>query len=97
MSKKTNDNKTNNKKLTNFKLKFLLMVLVVDAITVILLYFIMPLVQNFPPLSENIAFQEQLEELTHIQQYIIAYILCISVHTLSFFLLMRKIFSYLKK
>ena len=73
------------------------MVLVVDAITVILLYFIMPLVQNFPPLSENIAFQEQLEELTHIQQYIIAYILCISVHTLSFFLLMRKIFSYLKK
>ena len=97
MSKKTNDNKTNNKKLTNFKLKFLLMVLVVDAITVILLYFIMPLVQNFPPLSENIAFQEQLEELTHIQQYIIAYILCISVHTLSFFLLMRKIFAYLKK
>ena len=97
MSKKTNDNKTNDKKLTNFKLKFLLMVLVVDAITVILLYFIMPLVQNFPPLSENIAFQEQLEELTHIQQYIIAYILCISVHTLSFFLLMRKIFAYLKK
>ena len=97
MSKKTNDNKTNDKKLTNFKLKFLLMVLVVDAITVILLYFIMPLVQNFPPLSENIAFQEQLEELTHIQQYIIAYILCISVHTFSFFLLMRKIFAYLKK
>ena len=97
MSKKTNDNKTNDKKLTNFKLKFLLMVLVVDAITVILLYFIMPLVQNFPPLSENIAFQEQLEELTHIQQYIVAFILCISVHTLSFFLLMRKIFSYLKK
>ena len=97
MSKKTNDNKTNDKKLTNFKLKFLLMVLVVDAITVILLYFIMPLVQNFPPLSENIAFQEQLEELTHIQQYIIAYILCISIHSLSFFLLMRKIFAYLKK
>ena len=97
MNKKTNDNNTNIKKLTNFKLKFLLMVLVVDAITVILLYFIMPLVQNFPPLSENIAFQEQLEELTHIQQYIIAYILCISIHSLSFFLLMRKIFAYLKK
>ena len=97
MNKKTNDNNSNIKKLTNFKLKFLLMVLVVDAITVILLYFIMPLVQNFPPLSENIAFQEQLEELTHIQQYIIAYILCISIHSLSFFLLMRKIFAYLKK
>ena len=95
MKKKTKDNTT--KKLTNFKLKFLLMVLLVDAITVILLYFIMPLVQNFPPFSENIAFQSQLEELTHIQQYIIAYILCISVHTLSFFLLMRKIFAYLKK
>ena len=95
MKKKTKDNTT--KKLTNFKLKFLLMVLLVDAITVILLYFIMPLVQNFPPFSENIAFQSQLEELTHIEQYIIAYILCISVHILSFFLLMRKIFAYLKK
>ena len=70
---------TNNvkKKVTNFKLKFLLMVLVVDAVAVCLVYYIMPLVQNFPPYSETIAFQKELPELTHIQQYMIAYVLCV--------------------
>ena len=88
---------TTYKKIKNFKISFLLMILVVDAIAVCLVYFIMPLVQNFPPFSENIAFQKQLPELTHIQQYLIAYILCVSVHTLSFFLLMKRIFRFLKK
>ena len=89
--------KENYKKLNNFKLKFFLMVCAVDGIAVVLLYFIMPLVQNFPPFSENLTFQSQLEELTHIQQYMIAFVLCVLVHSLSFFGLMKKIFNYLKK
>ncbi len=94
MVKETNNVK---KKVTNFKLKFLLMVLVVDAVAVCLVYYIMPLVQNFPPYSETIAFQKELPELTHIQQYMIAYVLCVFLHTLSFFVLMKRIFKYLQK
>ena len=95
MSVKTKESKE--KQVKSFKLKFFLMVLIVDAIAVCIVYFIMPLVQNFPPLSENIQFQKQLPELTHIQQYLIAYALCIAVHTISFFVLMRRIFAYLRK
>lgn len=82
MSLKTNESKE--KQVKSFKLKFFLMVLVVDAIAVCIVYFIMPLVQNFPPLSEDLQFQEQLPELTHTQQYMIAYALGVSVHTISF-------------
>ena len=95
MSLKTKESKE--KQVKSFKLKFFLMVLVVDAIAVCIVYFIMPLVQNFPPLSEDLQFQEQLPELTHTQQYMIAYALGVSVHTISFFVLMRRIFSYLRK
>ena len=45
------------KEVKKFRWKFTSMVLIVDAIAVILIYFIMPLVQNFPPLSEDFAFQ----------------------------------------
>ena len=46
MAKKAKDTK----EVKKFRWKFTLMVLIVDAIAVVLMYFIMPLVQNFPPL-----------------------------------------------
>lgn len=73
------------------------MVLVLDLIAVVLIYFVMPLVQNFPPLSENFAFQEEVQPVTHVQQYAICYIIGITIHLLSFNLLMRKIHKYLDK
>ena len=85
------------KELKNFKLKFILTILVIDAITVILVYFIMPLVQNFPPLSEDFAFQEAVQPVTHIEQYTIVYILGVTIHLLSFTFLMKRIYKYLDK
>ena len=85
------------KELKNFKLKFTLMICLIDAISVILIYFIMPLVQNFPPLSENFAFQNEVQQLTHVQQYTIVYLIGISVHLLSFTLLMPRIYHYIDK
>lgn len=89
--------KKSTKELKNFKRKFTLMILILDAIAVVLSYFIMPLVQNFPPLSENFAFQEEVQKFTHIQQYSVVYIIGISVHLFSFKLLMKKIYAYLDK
>ena len=85
------------KELKNFKLKFIAMILIVDLIAVLAVYIIMPLVQNFPPLSEDFSFQEEVQPLTHIQQYTIVYILGVSVHLISFKLLMKKIYKYLDK
>lgn len=89
--------KKSTKELKKFKLKFIAMILLVDLIAVLTVYIIMPLVQNFPPLSEDFAFQEEVQPLTHIQQYAIVYILGISVHLLSFKILMKKIYRYLNK
>ena len=85
------------KELENLKSKFIFMILIIDAIAVILTYFIMPLVQNFPPLSEDFAFQEKVQTLTHIEQYSLIYVIGISIHLLSFTILMRKIYNYLDK
>lgn len=80
-----------------FKLKFILMILLIDAIAVILIYFIMPLVQNFPPLSEDFAFQEEVQQFTHIQQYAVVFIIGVTVHLFSFNILMQRIYKYLDK
>ena len=85
------------KELKLFKLKFISTILVVDLITIILVYFIMPLVQNFPPLSEDFAFQKEVQQVTHIQQYAIVYLISITIHLTSFKLLMKKIYQYLNK
>ena len=85
------------KEFKNFKLKFILMICLIDAISVILIYFIMPLVQNFPPLSENFAFQREVQTLTHIQQYTVVYIIGVTVHLLSFKILMPRIYHYIDK
>ena len=85
------------KELKNFKLKLILTLLVVDAIAVILVYFIMPSVQNFPPFSEDFAFQAEVQQFTHIQQYTVVYIIGICIHLLSFSFLMKRIYKYLDK
>lgn len=89
--------KESNKKLKKVKINFALMILVIDAIAVIITYFIMPLVQNYPPFSEDFAFQDEVQQLTHIQQYSIVYIIGILIHLLTFNLLMKNIYKYLGK
>ena len=73
------------------------MILLIDAIAIILVYFIMPSVQNFPPLSEDFAFQDVVQPVTHVQQYTIVYLIGISIHLFTFKFLMKKIYAYLNK
>ena len=85
------------KEVKKFKLKFTLFVLLVDATTVILTYYIMPIIQGFPPNAENIEFQKTVLPVIHIQQYLIVFILGASIHLFSFKFLMKKIHAYLNK
>ena len=68
------------KELKKIKFQFVLMILLIDLIAVVTTYYIMPLVQNFPPLSEDFAFQDAVQPLTHIQQYTIIYIVGTFIH-----------------
>ena len=85
------------KELRNLKSKFAAIIFFTDFIAVVLIYFIMPLVQNFPPFSEDFSFQELVQPVTHIEQYSIIYIIGVTVHLLSFTILMQKIYKYLDK
>lgn len=86
-----------NRKLKHFGLRFNLAILLIDAIAVLAVYFIMPAVQNFPPLSEDFAFQEAVQQFTHLEQYSIVYLIGITIHLISFRLLMGRIYRYLDK
>ena len=87
----------NTKEVRAFKWKFRFLVIIVDFITVLLTYYIMPLVQGFPPNSENLAFQKEVLPFTHIEQYMVVFALGITAHLVSFKLLMGKIYKYLNK
>lgn len=92
------NNKNNNiNVLKESKKKFTISIILIDLITVILTYFIMPVVQNFPPLSEDLGFQELVQPLTHIEQYSIVFVLGITIHLTAFSILMRNIKKYIDK
>ena len=92
------NNKTkNDSSLKNFNFKFKYMIFFIDLITVMLVYFIMPLIQNFPPFSEEFGFQNAVQTLTHIQQYTVIFIIGFSIHLFTFKLLMKNIYKYLVK
>lgn len=91
-------NRENNIKiLKNSKIKFSLSIILIDLIMVIITYFIMPIIQNFPPLSEDFGFQEKVQILTHIEQYTIVFILGVTIHLISFKIIMKKVNAYLKQ
>lgn len=95
MSTKTKQKNT--KEVRKHKLKFVGLVVIADLIAVIISYFIMPLAQNFPPYTEDFAFQDAVQPLTHIQQYTVALFMGVAIHLFSFRLLTKKIYRYMNK
>lgn len=87
----------NTKEVKRQKLKFFGLVVIADFIAVMISYLIMPLAQNFPPYTENFAFQDAVQPLTHIQQYTIALIIGVCLHMFSFKLLTKNIYKYMNK
>ena len=85
------------KEVKKFKFKFFALIFLADLIAVVISYFVMPLVQNFPPYTEDFAFQDAVQVLTHVQQYTVALVFGVILHTLSFKFLMKNIYKFLNK
>lgn len=85
------------KTIKKYKTNFLISIVLIDVCLIVLLYFIMPIIQGFPPLSENLEFQEKVQTLTHIEQYSLILIFGLILHFISFKIVMRNIDKYLKK
>ncbi len=85
------------KEVKKFKFKFYALIFLADLIAVVISYYVMPLVQNFPPYTEDFAFQDAVQVLTHVQQYTVALVFGVILHALSFKFLMKDIYKYLNK
>ena len=95
MEKIKNKNKVV-RRLKRARFGFFVQVFFIDLIIVLLTYILMPIVQNFPPLGEDLEFQRLVQPLTHLQQYFIVFSIGLLVHFISFKVLLRKINVYLK-
>ena len=85
------------KQVKKLKLKVYTFVTLVDLIVAISMYIIMPIAQNYPPFSENIDFQKQVEAVTHIQQYMFLFVIVALIHIISMRNLFKKICQFLNK
>ena len=72
-------------------------VIIIDIIVAIALSIVMPIVQNYPPYSEEIEFQKQVETLTHIQQYVIILCCVVATHIIALRKSFKKVFNFLNK
>ena len=93
MNKKVKDIK----QVKIYKAKFITSIIILDIITVISLYLIMPIIQGYPPFSDDLAFQKKVQVLTHIQQYTIVLIIGIALNITSMKIYMKNIYAYMNK
>lgn len=87
----------NTKQVKIFKRKFISSIFLLDLITIIALYLIMPTIQGYPPYSENFAFQDKVQVLTHIEQYTVILLIGMALNIISLKLYMKNIYTYINK
>lgn len=83
--------------MRKYKRLFIISVILIDLTLIVLSYILMPKVQNFPPYSESINFQKEVQPLTHIQEYAYIFFIGVTLHLLVYKIVMRNIDKYIKK
>ena len=79
------------------KKRLYMLIVLVNLILIFVTYKLMPIIQNYPPNSESIAFQKSVEQFSHIEQYLMIFIIgtAIQIYTLNRSL--RNIYKFLNK
>lgn len=85
------------KLVRNLKVWIYSFVLLVDILVAVALSIIMPITQGYPPYSEEISFQKQVEQFTHVQQYAIILFGVAVLHIISLKHVLANIYKYLNK
>ena len=87
-------------KLSNYKKfrnKIYITIILIEILTVVLLSYVVPILGNYPPLSDVPAFENGLEALNHKQQYFIFGTLNAVLYIAFVFIAFKDIFKFLKK
>ena len=70
----------NTTEVKKMKLRLYTLIVFVNLILIFVTYKVMPIIQNYPPNSENIAFQKSVEKLSHVEQYIMIFVVGTAIH-----------------
>lgn len=73
------------------------LIILVNLILIFVTYKVMPIIQNYPPNSENVAFQKSVEQFSHIEQYLMIFVVGTAIHIFTLNRSLRKIYKFLNK
>ena len=87
----------NTKEVKKMKLRLYILIIFVNLILIFVTYKIMPIIQNYPPNSENIEFQKSVEKLSHVEQYIMIFVVGTAIHIFTLNKSLKNIYRFLNK
>ena len=73
------------------------LIILVNLILIFVTYKVMPIIQNYPPNSENITFQKSVEQFSHVEQYLMIFIVGTSIHIFTLKRSLRNVYKFLNK
>lgn len=87
----------NTKEVKKMKLRLYILIILVNLILIFVTYKVMPIIQNYPPNSENITFQKSVEKLSHVEQYIMIFVVGTAIHIFTLNKSLKNIYRFLNK
>lgn len=87
----------NTTEVKKMKLRLYTLIIFVNLILIFVTYKVMPIIQNYPPNSENIAFQKSVEKLSHVEQYIMIFVVGTAIHIFTLNKSLKNIYRFLNK
>lgn len=87
----------NTKEVKKMKLRLYILIILVNLILIFVTYKIMPIIQNYPPNSESIEFQKSVEKLSHVEQYIMIFVVGTAIHIFTLNKSLKNIYQFLNK
>ena len=70
--------------------------IMLEIVVTMLMSFLVPKLSNYPPNSENMEFQKQIEPITHNMQYLLLGTLGIILYVLFVSIILKDVFKYIK-
>ena len=83
--------------MKKFKIKIYSKIILIDIIIALIMSILVPVLANYPPHSEELAFQSQVLKVSHIWQYIILLIVTCTIHLIMCKFIFKNSFNYVKK
>lgn len=87
----------NTMQVKKMKKKLYALVILINLVLIFVTYKVMPLIQNYPPNSENIAFQKSVEQFSHVEQYLMIFIIGTGIHIFTLNKSLKNVYKFLNK